>query len=335
MCIRDRATAALWLTPKLGLHYAHYELERQDLASDPWLKAAPRSQSRAVPIFSVDGGIVLERELALFGQSLLQTLEPRAFYTFIPRRDQRTLPVLDTGLADFNYASMFAENRYAGHDRIGDANQLTLAASSRLIDPISGAELLRAMVGTRYYFTQQDAAASLPGEAVRRERKADILASLAGRVLPNIYADTAWQYNPRDDRTERLSLTGRYRPAPGKIVNVGYRYSRDLLDQIDVSAQWPFAGGWHGVGRYNWSLKEKRVIETIGGLEYNAGCWVGRFVVQRLATIADRPTTALFFQLELNDFSKIGSNPLNLLRRNIPGYGIINQPTADPVFAEN
>ena len=94
-----------------------------------------------------------------------------------------------------------------------------------------------------------------------------------------------------------------------------------------------FRSGWHGVGRYNYSTKEKRVIETIGGLEYNAGCWVGRFVVQRLATIADKPTTALFFQLELNDFSRIGSNPLELLRRNIPGYGVINQPTADPVFA--
>jgi LPS-assembly protein len=94
-------------------------------------------------------------------------------------------------------------------------------------------------------------------------------------------------------------------------------------------------GGWYGVGRYNYSLEESRVIETIGGLEYNAGCWVGRFVLQRQAVIADSPTTAVFFQLELNDFSKIGSNPLNLLRRNIPGYGMINQPTADPVFAEN
>jgi LPS-assembly protein len=229
---------------------------------------------------------------------------------------------------------MFSENRYAGGDRIGDANQLTLAVTSRLIDPTGGEELLRATLGTRYYFSNQSDQVFLPGEAIRTERKADILAAFIGQILPKTYADFAWQYNPRDSLTERFAVGGRYRPAAGKIFNAGYRYDRNNLDQIDVSAQWPIAGGWHGVGRYNYSLEERRIIETIAGLEYNAGCWVGRAVVQRIATIANQPNDAFFFQLELNDFSKIGSNPLDLLKRNIPGYGLINQPTADPVFAE-
>lgn len=327
------STAALSLTPKIGVHVTHYELSGLERPAAAAWSTVPANQNRALPIFSLDGSAVLERETDWFGRRLLQTLEPRAYYLFVPKHDQSRIPVFDSGLADFNFAQMFSENRYTGGDRIGDANELTLAVTSRLIDPGSGADLLRATIGTRYYFTDQSV--TLPGETPRTERAADILATLAGQVLPRIYADAGWQYNPRDGRTERLNLGGRYRPEAGKVLNVAYRYSRNLLGQIDVSAQWPLFGGWHGVGRYNYSTKEKRVIETIGGLEYDGGCWVGRFVVQRLATIADRPTTALFFQLELNDFSRIGSNPLQLLRRSIPGYGVINQPTADPVFAEN
>lgn len=319
------STAAFWVTPKLGFHTTRYQLDRQ-------AAGVPAMQSRALPIFSADGGLVLERETNWFGQSLVQTLEPRAYYLYVPTREQKDVPVFDTGIAGFNYAQMFAENRYAGGDRIGDANQLTLALTSRLLDPTTGEEYLRATLGQLHYFTTQHV--TLPGEVARTSRSADILAALTGKVLPNIYADTAWQYNPRDSRTERLTLGGRYRPASGKILNLSYRYARDQLGQIDVSGQWPLGGGWHGVGRYNYSTKEHRVIETIGGLEYNAGCWTGRAVVQRLATIANKPTTALFFQLELNDFSRIGSNPLNLLKRNIAGYGTINQPTADPVFGD-
>lgn len=333
------ATAAFTLTPKIGIHSTQYSLSRLDQPGPGQIDLQPgSSESRALPIFSVDGGFVMERNTDWFGKSLVQTLEPRAYYVYIPHRDQRRIPIFDTGISGFNYAQMFSENRYAGGDRIGDANELTLAVTSRLLDPGSGADLLRATLGTRYYF--RDQSVTLPGESARTERSADLLATLAGQVLPHTYADIGWQYNPRDARTDRLTLGGRYRPEAGKVVNASYRFARDAtgntqVKQIDVSAQWPLFGGWHGVGRYNYSINERRVIETIGGLEYDAGCWVGRFVVQRLATIAGRPTTATFFQLELNDFSRIGSNPMQLLRRSIPGYGVINQPTADPVFAEN
>lgn len=330
------STSAFWLTPKIGLHTTRYQLDGQDRPAAVAWSTVPDSQSRSVPIFSADAGVVMEREFEWFDRRLTQTLEPRAYYLYVPVRDQRKIPVFDTAVAGFSYAQMFSDNRYAGGDRIGDANQLTLAVTSRFIDPASGGELLRATLGTRYYFVDQSSRVFLPGESIRTERKADILAALSGLVLPKTYADVGWQYNPRDGQTERLTVGGRYRPEAGKIFSASYRLDRSTtLKQVDFSGQWPLFGGWHAVGRYNYSINERRVIETIGGLEYDAGCWVGRLVVQRLATIAEKPTSAVFFQLELNDFSRIGSNPLDLLKRSIPGYGIINQPTADPVFAED
>lgn len=340
------ATAAFFVTPKIGVHSTQYDLANltrpglDDPTRANWINV-PTQQSRALPVLTVDSGLFLDRDTNWFDQDLVQTLEPRAYYAYVPTRNQRDIPLFDTGRAGFNYASMFTENRYAGGDRFGNANELTLALTSRMLDTKTGVELVRATIGQRYYFDIEEAQASLPGETLRKSRKADLLAALVGKVLPDTYADVAWQYSPDSQQTERFTIGGRYRPAVGKIFNAAYRYVRDpqtnlaLTEQVDFSGQWPLWGGWQGVGRYNYSIKESRVIETIGGLEYNAGCWASRFVVQRLATIADKPTSAVFLQLELNDFSKIGSNPLQLLRRNIPGYGVINQPTADPVFAED
>jgi len=41
--------------------------------------------------------------------------------------------------------------------------------------------------------------------------------------------------------------------------------------------------------------------------------------------------TALFFlQIEFNGLARVGSDPLEVLRRSIPGYTLINQATPDP-----
>lgn len=317
-------TSAFSITPKLGWHFTRYDLDRP-------AEQGAQQLTRHLPIFSLDAQVTFERPIDWFGEDLIQTLEPRLYYLRAPHREQNAIPVFDSGAADFNFAQIFAENRYVGGDRINDANQLTLVAVSRLIDPTMGSELLRAALGQRLHFGEQRV--MLPGETARPGGIADFLAALSGRIAPQITADFALQYDPRRRQLERLNLGGRWQPSPGRLINTSYRYTREALGNIDVSAQWPLGGGWHGVGRYNWSTKEKRAIELIGGVEYDAGCWIARGVFQRLATQVGNATTAFFVQLELAGFSRIGSNPLELLRRNIPGYGVINQPTADPVFA--
>jgi LPS-assembly protein len=282
---------------------------------------------------SVDSGLVFEREAEWFGRSLTQTAEPRLFYVKIPGRDQSDIPVFDSALADFNFAQIFSENRYGGSDRIGDASQLTAALVSRLIDPNNGAELVRAAVGQRFYF--EDQRVTLPGETARTNRKTDLLAAFSGRILPKVHLDTGWQYSQYLDRTIRFNIGARYQPEFGKVLNVGYRYTRELVDQVDISGQWPIGGGWYGVARYNYSFTDNRLVEGVAGVEYDAGCWVARVVFHRLATTADKTSTTLFFQLELNGLARIGSNPIDILKRNITGYGVINEPTADPVFGEN
>lgn len=316
-------TAAFFVTPKLGLHATRYALDTPG--------ADGRDQlTRQVPILSVDSGVVFERGVEWFGRSLTQTLEPRLYYLNVPKRDQSQIPVFDSALIDLNFAQIFSENRYGGGDRIGDANQLTAAAVSRLVDPDTGVELIRGALGQRFYFRDQEV--TLPGEVARTSRKTDLLAAFSGRVAPKVYVDTGWQYDPNFSRTERLNVGARYQPEFGKVLNASYRYTRDQIDQIDVSGQWPIGRGWQGVARYNYSLKDRSAIESLGGVEYDAGCWTARVVLHRLATLTARASTTFFVQLELNGLARLGSNPLEMLKRNVPGYGIINQPTADPVF---
>ena len=328
-------TSAVLITPKIGfkaLHYAIDQYQRFDAAGP-----ASYTTSLSVPIASVDSSVVFERPATWLGREMIQTLEPRLYYLYAPARDQSKIPLFDTAATDFNFAQIFSESRYIGGDRIADANQITGMVSSRFIDPSTGAELIRAGFGQRFYFADQKV--GLPGEALRTDRKTDILAAVSGRVVAGVYLDTAWQYNPQIGQTQRFNVGTRYEPEDGKVLNLSYRYAREVVGaplsgfaQIDISGQWPLGNGWHGIGRYNYSTRDNRVIETLGGVEYNGGCWVARGVIQRSATQLLNSNTTLFFQLELNDFSRIGSNPLDLLKRSVRGYDAINSRSSKPVF---
>jgi len=305
----------------LGAHFTNYELERN-------APGAANSIRRALPIASIDGGLTFERDTSLFGQKFRQTLEPRLYYLYVPVRDQSRIPLFDTGLADFNYAQIFSENVFNGSDRIADANQLTMAATTRIVSSSNGQELLKATVGQRYYFKSQQVALNDVTPA-RIEKTSDFLAALSGRIAQYWTLDSALQYNVQHNFIDRLGLGARFQPEIAKVLNLGYRFTRGSLNQVDVSAQWPLGGGWSGVGRYNYSLRSGRLIESLGGFEYNAGCWIGRVVLQRFAAATGNFTSAFFVQLELNGFSRIGSNPLETLKRDIPGYSLQSQTRSE------
>lgn len=310
-------TPGAYVTPKIGFHSTTYSLSN----STP---GAVTSIQRNLPVFSVDSGLTFERESSYFGQNYQQTLEPRAFYLNVPYKDQSRIPLFDTAVADFNYAQIFSENAFTGGDRVNDANQVTLALTSRLLAPSTGQEAFRATIAQRYYFSRQQVtlnAATSP----RDFTASDYLASVAGRIAPRWTLEGATQYSQRESRIERLTIATRYQPEVQKTLNLSYRFLRDQFNQVDVSTQWPVTGRVYAVGRYNYSVRDHRVVEALAGFEYNADCWIGRFVFQRFAAAAGVATHAVFLQLELNGFSRIGSNPLEALKRNIPGYTRLNQ----------
>ncbi len=306
-----------FITPKVGLHSTFYSLKDNNFNVNG-ANVSNNNDSRTLPIFSLDSGLYFERDTNIVKNNYTQTIEPRLFYVYIPNNEQDLLPVFDTALADLNMTTLFTENQFTGDDRINNANQLSLALTSRMVDKDTGVERVAATIGQRYYFTDQKVV--LPGGIASEDNSSDIIAAMTARLSNKWNLDAFWQYNTNDAGMVRSNLLARYNPEPGKLMNVGYRYTQQFLEQINLSGQWPLSNGWYGVGRFNYSIREKTLIESLAGIEYDAGCWQARAVMQRVETATADANYGLFFQLELGGLASIGSNPLNLLRRDIPGY---------------
>jgi LPS-assembly protein len=308
-----------FLTPQIGWHGTYYALD----------DSAPEQRiTRNLPIFSLDSGVTFDRPFRFAGQDYEQTLEPRAYYVFAPFRDQSAIPVFDTALQDFSYAQMFTENQFIGGDRINDANQLTLAVTSRFTEAESGLERLQVTLGQRYYFSAQQV--TLPGVAPRTSNATDLLAAVSGQITRDWRIDTAWQFDTQNGTTVRQNLGASYRPAPGRALNFNYRFIDQTTEQVDLSGQWPLGDRWYGMFRYNYSFQDNKLVEGLAGVEYNGGCWAVRAVFQRLATKEDQSTDALFFQLELNGMGRLGANPLDVLQQSVPGYRSSNEILQTP-----
>ena len=288
----------------------------------------------AVPVTSLDAGLIFERSFSILDRDFVQTLEPRAMYTYIPYRNQNPLPVFDTVLDDFNFTQLFSENRFIGGDRVGDTNQLAVALTSRLLDPSTGAERVRLSIGQRFYFEDQQV--NLPGTTPQKAGSSDFLAGVEGRLSDAWSLIGLMQYDFGPSQFERFNLGTRYNPAPGHVVSLIYRYSRELVDQIGgqselqqtyLSGQWPLFDNWTFVGAWNYSFPDRKTLEAVVGLEYNGGCWALRVVGQQLTTTTETRTNSVFVQLELNGLARVGTSPLELLRRTVPGYLRSNDPT--------
>ncbi|MCR4304083.1 MAG: LPS-assembly protein LptD [Gallionella sp.] len=310
---------AVYVTPRVGLHSTYYALD----ANNP---GGLQNASRTLPILSVDSGVAFEREGNLFGADYVNTLEPRAFYVFVPYRDQSLLPNFDSAQADFSFTQMFTENRFFGSDRVGDADHVTLAATSRWLEKSNGAERLKIMIGERFSFRTPQVNLVTPAASTS---KSDILAAVSGQVTRAWSLDSEFQVDPNQSHTQRYNIAAHYRPEAGKVLNLGYRFARNTLRQADISTQWPMFNRWHAVGRWNYSLQDGRTLEAIAGLEYNQSCWTMRFVAQRFTTATQEYNTGFFVQLELNDLVKVGADPLTLLKQSVPGYTKLTDKPAD------
>lgn len=327
-----------FVTPKLQWHAAAYQ-------TDADLSNGTRSTDSVVPTFSLDSGLVFERDTSYFGRDLVQTLEPRAFYVNTPYRNQSLLPNYDTAANDFNFASIYTENAFVGHDKISDNNLLTLGLSSRFLDNESGAQIARFGVAQRLRY--EDQLVTLNSKTpISKAGFSDVLLGALVNVNESWSLDSTVQYNRTNDQSVRAIFNARYSPSPYRVINTAYRFQRDLSEQVDVSWQWPLndlwgdkgqnlavgrgqgEGRYYAVGRLNYSLNERRLVDTLLGVEYDAGCWLARWVLLRTQTSASSATQSLMFQLEFVGFTRLGVAPQKSLTSNIGRYQSLREGTS-------
>jgi LPS-assembly protein len=318
-----------WVVPALSLNWAAYDTEGRS------------ATSRSIPTLSLEAGAEFERQAVVFGRALHQTLEPRVRYVRTPYRDQSAIPNYDAAGKDFNFTSIYSDNAWSGIDRVSDSHQLTFGATSRLVDEATGAELLRLGAVQRVLFRPQrvtpddnDPAADASQPLTRRF--SDLLLVGSTAVIPRWTLDAAVRYNADLQRPVRTVMSARYSPGDFRTVSATYRFTRGQTELLDLGWQWPVTepdrarsgqGGCRGtlysVGRINYSTRDKRVTDSLLGLEYDAGCWIARVVAERVSTGQAEATTRLLLQLELVGLSRLGSNPLRVLKDNIPGYRLL------------
>jgi len=330
-------SAGYFIRPELGLRYTAYDLN--DLAAynaaQPGTSAFTRtSPTRSTPIFDLDAGLVFERPLTLFGTALTQTLEPRLYYLRVPYRDQADLPIFDTQLPSFDFPSLFRSNSFVGADRQSNANNLTLALTSRLIDAASGDELLSASIGHIHYFSPQRV--QLPGVPEVDYSGSDFVAELDLRLNDNWELKWDQQYNPNsrilDPQTQMLvenlhhtdlsAISVQHRFGAEGTLNFSYRFRRGLLEQADTSALVPLSANWSLVGRYYYSLMHSQLLEAFAGAQYDSCCVAMRVLVRRYINVIGqlKPSNGIYFELEFKGLGNTGTRTENFLRRAVLGY---------------
>lgn len=326
-----------YVTPKLLLQARQYQYDNNYSGIYRDRTTASVAEGVVVPSFSLDTGAVLERRTNLFGRDWTQTLEPRAFFVYTPYRDQNDLPNYDTGFNDFNFATVFTENAFSGADRISDSHTLTVGATSRLINPETGGEGARFGVAQRLRLSDQRVLLT-PRDTPIAGTFSDILAGASLYLTPRFALDSMVQYNQELKYSEKTSLGARFNPTSYRVMSAAYRYQRNGSETVDMSWQWPIndlwadfgvdaqqgkglgENRWYTLGRLNYSMLEQRLIESMLGLEYDAGCWIARYAVTRSQISLDTSTTRLMFQLEFNDFTRLGVGALSSVRDNISRY---------------
>ncbi len=311
-----------YIKPKVSTNIRSYNLNN----------STENNKDIITPIFSIDGGAYLDRNINLLNQNFTNTLEPRLFYVYIPYKDQSVLPNFDTGLADLNMQTLFYENQYNGQDRINDANQLTASITSKMLDK-NGKERLSAIIAQRYYFEDRRTLGDDHPEA--RKANSDIFMGASAKLPNSLNLEAMFQLDPTSNNLLRSTLRSRYNPEPGKMLDVSYRQIDNVinpsqnLEVFNAAGQWPLGNRFYSIGRYNYDIKTSQTIEVLAGIEYDGGCWVLRSVFDRISLpTSPQPNYAFFIQLELNGIGSLGSdaNKLNtLLYRNVPGSRSVNQ----------
>ncbi len=334
-----------YITPRIQVDWLQYFLLLRDdappnIAKDP---------QRTIPLYDIDTGLFFERVFSFNDYPMVQTIEPRVYYLYVPYHAQYTYPDFDSGVIVFSYAQLFRDNRFSGRDRIGDANQVTLSLTSRFLPAKGGQEFFRISVGDILYFKDRKIALCEElgqsnnclffEDVTASAKRSDLVAQADVFVNPFLSGGLYWQWNTFSQTTEQASINAQYIPSAHKIINFNYYWKKHdfmqtnlatgqtgSLHQADISFLWPLALHWQALSRWHYNLQQRQTIEILGGLEYNGCCLAFQAVASRYRQAGtyfypQAYATGYFFQVVFKGLSAIGvNNPDGKLKYKIPGY---------------
>ncbi len=313
--LRASITGGAWfITPQVSWRYTAYSLTGS--LATPGLD---KTRSRSLPVLSLDTGAYFERNFSWHDKPFVQTLEPRLYYLRVPYRNQDNLPLFDTAELTFGWNSLFRDNRFGGADRQSDANQATVALTSRILDGSDGRERLSVGVGRITYFDPPRV--TLPGAPLPAEDGSAWIATADVMLNDHWSLGATQQWDPNTERTQLSSVRTQYRFGKGGIVNAAYRYRQNLLEQTDLSFVIPVNDRWSVYGRWDYSLRDQQTLEALAGFEKRSCCMAIRVLGrQYIRSFNSRQNLGLYLEIELTGLGSFGRDTARLLDNAILGY---------------
>jgi len=335
-------TPGYYITPKISFQANNYNATALTPGTAP-------AQGFVLPTFSVDSGLAFERDAAelhsFFGRDMVLTMEPRAFYVYTPYQNQSNTPLFDTADGGYGLSQIFAENNFIGGDRVADNNKLTMGLTSRMLEASSGAERAVFTLAQRQEFTGQKV--GLYGTVVDPSTYSDTLGAASVRFLGNFSADVFADYNAQLNQFAQTTYGASWRPTPGRSLNIGYQTlwtpptvaspqnnvlaapAATTVNQYNISGQWPITREISVVGRWGYDALTSKTLNTLAAMEWTRDCWTFRAAYSQITnpTLATPLTTQILFQVEFRGFGSVGSNPVDIMKLNVPGY----LPTSKPI----
>ena len=304
------------ITPSMAMDFTKYNLHT---ANDNSHSMSSVSPERAVPIYSLDLTGVFQKTWK--NGRYLQTLEPRILRVYIPYRNQDDFPIFDTIVPDMNGIQLFRKNRYVGQDRLGDTSQISYGITTKVVDANNGNSLFGLTLGQIRYF--KDRKVALPSESKLTQDSSGYMAMMNMRINKNWSVKLGHMWNTHSNTSMKTTARFQYKSKQSEIFNVAYRYRRNMLKQLDASFSWPVRDHWNVVGRYNYSILDRKVLERFVGLEYESCCWGIRVISRKHLAYRNGDTdTSFSIEFVFKGLSDIGDPVENLLDRGILGYDL-------------
>ena len=304
------------ITPSMAMDFTKYNLHT---ANDNSHSMSSVSPERAVPIYSLDLTGVFQKTWK--NGRYLQTLEPRILRVYIPYRNQDDFPIFDTIVPDMNGIQLFRKNRYVGQDRLGDTSQISYGITTKVVDANNGNSLFGLTLGQIRYF--KDRKIALPSESKLTQDSSGYMAMMNMKINKNWSVKLGHMWNTHSNTSMKTTARFQYKSKQSEIFNVAYRYRRNMLKQLDASFSWPVRDHWNVVGRYNYSILDRKVLERFVGLEYESCCWGIRVISRKHLAYRNGDTdTSFSIEFVFKGLSDIGDPVENLLDRGILGYDL-------------
>lgn len=322
--------------PRVQVNYVQYDR----LTVSPFDRAQGVNSNNprlTLPMYDLKTGMIFERDTRLFKMDLLQTLEPTLYYLYVPRKNQSTLPNLDSGVLTFDYNQVFRDNRYTGGDYVSDANQLGMGIATKFYNADTGEEQGMLGVGKIKYF--RNTILFVDRQFANTQQHWSPWAVVGKlRITPNY--DIEANLVSTNHSIEIASMQLQYHPSPWNVMNVSYEYLinpqpddvtkrlNSNLNQVSISSAWQISTPWRLLGKLKYDLRFHRFLESLAGFEYHTCCTAIRFMWCRTSLIEISSLhghdNRFRLQFIFKGLGGIGNAADSYIASVIPGYKSLN-----------